>query len=383
MITARVQYDDNYADIEFPCSDIYLYSKLMEFHAGGPHNTTFFIAEIIVPEELSYLKDQFVNLDELNYLAKRMESFFGDEEIQFFEAMKLEHFTEVKDLINLTFNLDKYTLIQDVGDMGKVGREYLLNRDGSVPAHDEDNPKYAVIGWELIQSGAGVFTKHGLLFHDQSRPFKHLYNGKTFPAYLYDQCLLVGQIKYGEDTEFVYFPDDDIAINKALKRLGAESTDGCTIILSDFSTNHKKVFDLFKSVLSSEGIYEVNHLAQAIDKFVDIQSLQKLSAVINYANVSDVKSVVALAKNLDAFGYVKDIENNEGLSRWWIDNHDELQLSIDLENYFNYDRYGEHIHKEHSGVFLTGGGYVYMKYGYSLEDIFDTDENEAITMGGM
>lgn len=120
MITATVRYNDNYADIDFPCSDIYLYSKLMELHADDPNNTTLFVSEIIEPEELSCLKDRFVNLDELNYLAKRMESFFGDEEIQFYEALKLEHFTELKDFINLSFNLDKYTLIQDVSDMGKV-----------------------------------------------------------------------------------------------------------------------------------------------------------------------------------------------------------------------------------------------------------------------
>lgn len=383
MITATVRYNDNYADIDFPCSDLYLHCKLMELHADDPDNTTLFISEIIEPEELSCLKDRFVNLDEMNYLAKRMDSFFGDEETQFFEALKLEHFTELKDFINLSFNLDKYTLIQDVSSMGKVGREYLLNRDGCVPAHDEDDPKYAVIGRELLQSGTGVFTEHGLLFPDRNRPFEELYNGQTFPPYLYDQCLLVGEIEYGDNTEFVYLPDDDIAIRKALKRLGVESPDDCTIILSDFSADHKKMFDVFKSVLGSEGIYEVNNLAQAVNKFVDIQSLQKLSAVMEYADVSDAKSIVTLAENLDAFGYAKEVEDNEGLGRWWIENHDEPQLSIELEDYFDYDQYGEDIHQEQSGEFLSDGGYLFMEYGHSLEDILDTDEDESMTMGGM
>lgn len=383
MITVTVQYNDNFADIEFPCSDIYLYSKLMELHADDPDNTTLYISDIIVPEELSCLKDRFVNLDEVNYLAKRMDSFFGDEEIQFFEAMKLEHFTELKDLINLSFNLDKYTLIQNVSNMGKVGRAYLLNRDGCVPAHDEDDPKYALIGRELLQSGAGIFTEHGLLFPDRSRQFEHLYNGQTFPPYLYDQCLLVGEIEYGDNTEFVYLPDDDIAINKALKRIGAVSPDECTIILSDFSADHKKMFNVFKSILGSEGIYEVNHLAQTVNKFVDIQSLQKLSAVMEYADVSDAKSIVALAEKLDAFGYAKDVVDHDELGRWWIEHHDELELSIDLEDYFDYDQYGGDIHQEYSGEFLADGDYVFMEYGHRLEDILNTNEDESMTMGGM
>lgn len=383
MITATVRYNDNCADIEFPCSDIYLYGILTKLHADDPNDTTLFVADVIEPEKLSCLKGRFVNLDELNYLAKRMDSFFGDEEFQFYEAMKLEQFTELKDLINLSFNLDKYTLIQNVSNMSKVGREYLLNREGCIPAHDEDNPKYAAIGWELLQSGTGIFTEHGLLFPDRSRPFEELYNGKTFPPYIYDECLLVGEIEYEGSTEFVYLPDDDIAIGKALKRLGAESTADCSITLSDFSAGHKKMFDLFKSVLGSEGVYEVNHLARAVNEFADIQSLQKLSAVMEYADVSDTKSIVALAENLDAFGYAKSIEDNEGLGRWWIENHDELQLSMELEDYFDYDQYGEEIHREHSGEFLADGGYVFMEYGHRLEDILDTDEDESMTMGGM
>lgn len=363
MIKATVRYNDNFAEIAFPCSDRHLYSKLMELHADDPNNTTLFVSDIIYPKELECLKDHFVNLDELNYLAKRMDSFYGDEDFQFFEAAKLEHFTELKDLINLTFNLDKYALIQNVGDMGKVGREYLLNRDGAVPANDEDDPKYAAIGRELLQSGTGVFTEHGLLFPDRSRPFEELYDGQTFPAYLYDQCLLVGEMEYEGKTEFVYFPDDDIAIQKALRRLGAESPDDCRITLSDFSTDHKKTLDLFKTVLSEEGIYETNRLARTVNQLINVQSLEKLSAVMEYADVSDAKSIVALAENLDAFGYAEEIDDYEDLGKWWIDNHDDLHISIELEDYFDFDQFGEEIHQNNSGEFLTDGSYVYMEYG--------------------
>ena len=54
-----------------------------------------------------------------------MDSFFGDEEYQFYEAMKLEGFDTLPDLINLSFNLNRYPLIQDIGDMGKIGRAHV------------------------------------------------------------------------------------------------------------------------------------------------------------------------------------------------------------------------------------------------------------------
>lgn len=59
------------------------------------------------------------------------------------------------------------------------------------------------------------------------------------------------------------------------------------------------------------------------------------------------------------------------------------QLSPELEDYFDYDGYGEAIHEECGGEFLQDGGYVYLEEGYSLEDILDADEDEGMTMGGM
>lgn len=77
MIKVTVQYNDHLVDIHFPCSETTLWSALMEIHAADDNPPELFVTDVIFPEELDHLKDRFVNLDELNYLAKRMESFFG------------------------------------------------------------------------------------------------------------------------------------------------------------------------------------------------------------------------------------------------------------------------------------------------------------------
>ena len=66
-----------------------------------------------------------VNVEELNYLAKRLDSFDTGEAAQF-QAMahKLELF-ELKDLINLTFCCQQATVITDFSDLAAVGREPL------------------------------------------------------------------------------------------------------------------------------------------------------------------------------------------------------------------------------------------------------------------
>ena len=165
MIKIRIRNDDHEIDLQFPISENKLYAKLAEIHAieGKDAPQSAFVTEVYWPEELSMLKDRFANLDELNYLARRMESFDYHEYDQFLIGItKLENPTE-KDLINLTFNLDHFTLCKDVSSYGKIGREYVMNTEGAVPAHDEDDPKYAAIGKALIDRGLAQITAKGLL----------------------------------------------------------------------------------------------------------------------------------------------------------------------------------------------------------------------------
>ena len=175
----------------FYCAAKALQEALAEIDAEQVRPLELYVTEVVFPEELDFLQDRFANLDEVNYLAKRMDSFFGDEEYQFYEAMKLEGFDTLPDLINLSFNLNRYPLIRDIGDMGKIGREYLLTVKGCLPADDADDPKYAEFGQELIRSGKGIFTEHGLLFVDEDTPFIRDYDGQNFPAYVYNQMLSV------------------------------------------------------------------------------------------------------------------------------------------------------------------------------------------------
>ena len=68
-----------------------------------------------------------VNVEELNYLAKRLESFDDGEAAQF-QAMahKLE-LSKLKDFINLTFCCQQTTVITDFSDLAAIGRDHYMN----------------------------------------------------------------------------------------------------------------------------------------------------------------------------------------------------------------------------------------------------------------
>lgn len=234
MIKLKIEYYNNQTELRFPCTEQELYTALAKIGAAEVTPLELYVTQVEYPEEFRIFQDRFVNLDEVNYLAKRMDFFFEDEEYRFFEAMKLEGFDTLPDLINLSFNLNRYPLIRDIGDMGKIGREYLLAVNGCVPAHDENDPKYAGLGRKLIQSGNGIFTEHGLLFVDEGTPFQKEYDGQTFPAYIYGpDVLCIAKAEYNGKTEYLYLPCESKALDKALARLGT-TPDDAAVALEDF-----------------------------------------------------------------------------------------------------------------------------------------------------
>ena len=86
MIKIRIRSNDHEIDIRFPISENELFAKLGEIHALKDRDASqsALVSDVYWPEEFSMLKDRYANLDELNYLAKRMESFFDLEMDQFF-----------------------------------------------------------------------------------------------------------------------------------------------------------------------------------------------------------------------------------------------------------------------------------------------------------
>lgn len=379
MIKVTVQYNDHMADIHFPCSENTLSSALAEIHAADNTTLELFIKDVVFPEELGHLKDRFVNPDELNYLAKRMESFFGTEEEQFYEAMKQEGFTEIKDLINLTFNLNKYCLIQNIGNMGKVGREYILNRDGCIPTNDEDNPKYAEIGRRLMQSGTGIITEHGILFVDEDIPFKEEYDGQVFPPYLYEADILcIAKAEYNGKAEYIYLPCNSIAIDKAFKRLGTTDENAINITIEDFTVDNPSWLNRLRKMADDESIYDVNELVGAI-KNADMQ-LDKLTAVVEYAGVEDAKSITELANNLGLFMFAENAEDNEDVGRRFVEYDSAYAVPETVVDFIDYDMLGAHIAKELNGQFVVSG-FVCMESGYSISDVLDTETD--LKMGVM
>ena len=140
---------------------------------------------------LKIIENLRVNLLELDYLAKRLESFDVGEAAQF-QAMaaKLELF-ELKDLINLTFCCQQATVITDFSNLEQVGRDHYINTHGGCANVQElENLDGVENTLPLIGSGGGTITRYGVVY-DNGMKLDQSYDGRHFPAYPYEPCMLM------------------------------------------------------------------------------------------------------------------------------------------------------------------------------------------------
>lgn len=381
-VLTKIRYDNLTAEIEFPIDDDSLDKILRDNYMPTDTTKPFYVRSIDYPNALSVLEGRTVNLDELNYLAKRMECFFDDEYNQFSIAVGRTNATTIKDMINLTFNLDKYTLITDISDMTKIGREYVLNTEGAVPADTRYDEKYAQIGRDLLNSGRGIFTDKGLLFVEE-KPLEEIYDGQVFPTFAYNAAIADVEIEYNGKMETVFLPDSELAFGKALNRLGAKYLEDCDCVMEILNPKYNNLSKTLDQVFTSNGINELNRILKRLDdEGIDPK---KLAAAIEYTGVTSSHDIGVLMDNIDDLELIADIDEGDydEVGRYFINVSDDYELSEELEDFFDFHEFGEYIADERSGQFVSGG-FIYYDGNYDMTDILDEldSADNSMKMGG-
>ena len=340
-----------------------------------------FVSSVHRPEPLKQLEDRFVNLDELNYLAKRMDGMSHGELIQFCAGASHEKYTSLKDLINLTFNLPRYTVVQHISDMEAVGRHHHLSKHQIISSEDAKNIDFAALGRELINSGQGIVTELGILFKNEDVPYYQVYDGQTFPEYnYYGDELLTVEAKYAGRIETLYLPCEDLAITKAIYRLGCNSADEIDFTVADANFENTPWFARFQKLMTEVGIYQVNEVTRSLNYAT--MDLPKLDAVMQYANRSDVSAIIAMADHLDHFVFLPGVTGDDEVAEYFIEHNEAYSLHSDLVDYFDYDGFGQHLAANMDGKYVDDG-YVCMAEDCSLEQVLQSAENQVMTYGGM
>lgn len=289
MIKATIQNGSRRTKIRFPCSETVLSEKLGEIGVNPEHLSPIGTVIGIEPAELSVLRGFEVSLDALNYLGKRIDGMSKREQNQFLAVLscdELEIGQGLKNIINHTFNLPRFTLIEDADDLERAGLTHILNIRGGVPTSElEDREWLAEEGRKLLSSSKGFETKYGKLFVNVEVPFEELFNGTTFPAYYYDsEAKAAVEISCDGLTELVELPCEDIAIKKVIFRLGADSVRDCTIEIDSMLDLPAEWQTKFREIERTKDIYSMNNLL----KTEDIRLQEGQSSIFNKEEVQEI-----------------------------------------------------------------------------------------------
>ena len=338
---------------------------------------------------LKCLEGKTVNFDELDYLAKRLESYNEYEAAQFQSVVALRKAENLPELINLTFSSQQATVITNFSDLKEVGRDHIMTRNGGMMSREEaDTTDFEKVARELIGSGKGVVTPYGVVYDNNMKMDRLYTKGSPFPIYYYEPPTLVVEMTsarkpYRPDNEadktWLFLPMSTKQLEHAMMRAGLVSFDDMRLRFVE--SNMPESVDAAIN-FEHEGILELNEMSKEIKALPDADKA-KLDAVAMYVQPQYAFQMKLLAENLDQFDFIPGVQNAEEYGRYMIQESGHFEYDPNLEAFYDYAGYAEQRMREQSGEF-TLNGYVSYHGAMSIDELIMEDpSSQSMKMGGM
>ena len=166
--------------LTFPATTEQVQALLSRIGIESPEKGELFITnfESDVLGLYDYL-NEYESIDELNHLAHELEEVRDGGGIETFEAALVlgKHTGSVKDLINLTHNLDLYTFLADISDEEGLGHYYADELHAiEIPDNIVNYFDYEAYGRDIAINEGGCFAPGGYVAAARSS-FVELYHG--------------------------------------------------------------------------------------------------------------------------------------------------------------------------------------------------------------
>lgn len=362
---------------------------------GAPNRQDCLIKDIdSYYEVLDCLKGKVVNVDELDYLAKRLDSFCEGEDVQFQGMSDKLGISDIKDFINLTFCCQQATVITDFSDLEKIGKEHRLTCNGGcMPTEQYEKINGKMEALKLLRNERGTITPYGVVY-DNGMELKPLYDGKHLPGYLYDAVPAVIAISVEgreAETEMLYLPYRKSHLERALERLGVSDVKDCIVGLKVFHTKYiaPMIETMFTELFDiKEHLDTLNRLAKCAKK-ADNGYSEAFRVIVEYAQPQTPEEVLALAEETEMFEAVAGIKNAEGYGHYLIEESGHFEYDSNLDDYLDFKKCGEKHMREDRGVITEWGYLAYQGTEPAVKAIMERrsvqmqEDTQDMTIGGI
>ena len=325
---------------------------------------------------LRRMNGTLANVDELDWLGKKLESFDQYELLQFLAAAERFSLYSADELINLSFCASEMTVISDFSDLEKVGRKHYLTVHGAADTKELEKLDGKELAQALISGQPGTVTQFGVVY-DNGVQMKPVYNRKQLPQnWIAETCIMELEIgakgaEAANAHEWVQLPASRIKLERAMLRAGIPSCGEMQMLVSD-----SRFPDEVDCTLDVEhgSLFELNRLCQICSNFKE-QDFVKLGAVCQMAKPTCAANIRQLAENLDQFDFAPNVHTPEELGKYMIQQSGHYEYNENLEDFYNYGDYGVKRILQDDGVFVDRG-YVSYHGTLTLDELMRSDPAE-------
>ena len=313
---------------------------------------------------LDSIKGTLVNIDQLDYLAKRLDGFCSGEVSQFQAMAHKLGLNDITDFINLTYCCQRTTVITDFSDLEQIGKNHAITMNGGAMPMDQyqavDGRKDAL---QLIQGGGETVTPFGVVY-DNGMKLEPVYNGHQFPVYPYDGLFMVLEVTpkrglaEGKNPEYLYLPAAEHQIERTLLRVGITELHDAQVRIDWEEVPEKAAEALDLEHLSGDDLPALNRMCRVIEPLTEAD-MEKLNAVVLMEGPRDIDEVYALVQNLDQFDFVPCVQTPEEYGRYMIQESGRFEFDENLDSFYNYKQYGEQQLQLEDGQFNEYGYVAY------------------------
>ena len=380
MITFTVSRNGNKAKFRVPCKEDDIRDVQSQLEIPYDTDTRVYIDGVDSnAPELCILEGQNGNLDFMNLLGRVMYGMDCGEFEQFRAGLFVEEPGDITEIINLAQSVDRYSLIKE-DDLRESGLNHEMNLRGAIPKAEIEKTDYVAIAQKLIDSGECEDTPYGKVYVNKDHPISEFFDGKHMPAYYDRHCQYAVTLRNENgDEDCMFLPCTRAELMRAAARLHTAFPNDLTYEIDDTELEDERL----GQYMEGADIQTLNEYAGLIDN-MDSEETEKFIAVVDYCQqyfkgADNPRNILKICKNLDSFSYVSGIDNCRDLGDYLIAESGDYNYDADLDNYYNYEAFGEDYLGEQAGRF-TEHGYVGINDWETVQHYLSSD---AMEMGGM
>ncbi len=365
----RIDRKENATIFNFPYEESEISNVYNQLELETSTAPNCYIEEVVYDSDMNeILKGKQCNIDELNFLFKRMDSFDTKERKVLLASAFAENPETIAELINLSFNTHCYSLVSDFNNLETVGKDLYLSEKQAVATRELEELDGGSFAMEVIKNNPNSrITPYGVLYKNSNEP-EQVYNGKQFPPYHWKETVATIQLTAKGANEFIYLPCSDVEIEKALLRLETPYLHDCEVAIDSHNFSDRIINIISADTTPLTKIDALNKLAEYYKEIGnhDIEYFEKL---MDYVKPRTVEEIFALADSMYEFELFDGIHSVESYGRYMICDSGHFEYDSNLEEYIDFKRYGQEKMAHEFGAFSEKGYITYHGYNQKLANL--------------